>query len=396
MYKSIKTIAAIMLLTAGTITFTSCNDEDEISKRDSLKKTESVIDLSRFEDIEDSTEDIFRKTVTFSNGFNGDSLRDMSIKDALITMETFWNYGIVAKQSLTVGDSYSEQVFRFSVPVQEEDGTIEGSTLRSHFKLFLRNVFNAMQGKCLNVGDFSVTRFENNIVTFQLVILPFTRQPNILHDQLGPKATYMKNYGDAIYVPSNFTINPNDWELGGYDEEGEATITNLIYYMQQTQHGVTVNIRSTDITADETIYPYERYITDINHDNFLLKTDYDSVDGSGPYYPIVTSHEIETRIIPSYLKYIKRVFSEYWNIAVSIDPTGQRKNIDDYAAVVHDLGYSLGYFYQVGCIIYDHEIPRETFTYKYRKTFFGHLETSYDWFSSYFSFITLDNNVLAL
>ena len=79
-------IAAIMLLTAGTLTFTSCNDEDEMSQRDSLKKTESVIDLSRFEDIDYSTEEIFQKSVNFSNGFYGDSLRDMSITDALITI----------------------------------------------------------------------------------------------------------------------------------------------------------------------------------------------------------------------------------------------------------------------------------------------------------------------
>ena len=43
MKKTLKTIAAIMLLTAGTITFTSCNDEDEMSNNINRWNSENTV-----------------------------------------------------------------------------------------------------------------------------------------------------------------------------------------------------------------------------------------------------------------------------------------------------------------------------------------------------------------
>lgn len=260
--KNKRYLIAVMFAVVS-LAFVSCQDEEDFEERGSFYKTKTIKNLSDFEDNKYSAEEIFNLTLEFSNQLKEGNVKPMEIKQAVVAMETFWNYGIVAKQERIKGESYPAENFQFTVPLTRDKNIISGEDLEKGFKRFVKEVQAKMQGRVLNNGDMSVIAYDGSSVTFNLQVFGFGGGDHHFDPDpsFPPTVDVLKPFGSTINVPSTVTFDPNllpephSYDLSFYDilnaDAGDPVAISLSSYMQYCQEsipGYAVNIRVQDVT----------------------------------------------------------------------------------------------------------------------------------------------------
>ena len=337
--QKIATLCLSLSAVAAVVGFSSCNNEDEVLKKNGLK-TELETSYSRFEQNDYSVQQVLEKTADFCDEFRDRNMQDISIADAVVSIETLWNYGVVTKQSTQEGEEYRDRDFSFTTPLTE-DGDVDGESLQGTLSEFLSNVLTAMSGNYLNMGDVSVLSINENSVSFNLKILAYHGDPVLWKWHNRFYAKVVKEYGDTISVPSTYTINPNDYT-------SETQIEGLAKYMLKTVPYWVVNLSTkSNYTPYDTLHMYVSDVTKISNGGLLLKSDEGSFNGDDFVFDLVTSNDIEDRIIPSYLYYAERFAGN--KTLIYITPMGKTDSMyTEYIEVSKSFGYNET-FYR-GCI----------------------------------------------
>ncbi|MDR1848364.1 MAG: hypothetical protein LBR17_09675 [Bacteroidales bacterium] len=269
----VRMLCATMLLALGilgTITFVSCADEDESAnnsngRNNSLNKSYEETDLS--------PKEILDMTIDFSDAYNGEiTMPDMTVTNALLSMEMFFNYAVAGKVNATTSyDSYNEENFEFSVALNPGD-TISGDILLGAYREFLDGVIASIGNRYTLLSDMTVTSVTDTNVTFQLTI-PAFRLESLPNDGIFPlqcmsnvSLWVVKAPDETFEVPDEEYLDPNDYASGLYErlpiiekyskkklcDRYAVNIQNLDYYGKVAVNDANNNAVSIPANANGT------------------------------------------------------------------------------------------------------------------------------------------------
>lgn len=205
-----KTILATALV---ALVLTSCTDEADVLDNKPIKNKKTVEESLRpypeFEEISINAEDVISLLLDFNQAMNGEiEMSDMQIDTALLLMETYFNYGVVDKQSnYDLSSTYEETSFEFTLNLINEN-QLTGFELQEGFTEFLNNVKSDMSGKYLKFSDLYVSEYDGVSITFKLVIPPYTQDEYEMWPSGVPVVRVLKTTNDPLNIPSYYTI---DW-----------------------------------------------------------------------------------------------------------------------------------------------------------------------------------------
>lgn len=193
------------------LALTSCTDEADVldNKPIKNKKTgeENLRPYLEFEEINIEAENVISLLSDFNKAMKDEiSMPNMQIDTALLLMETYFNYGIVDKQSeYDLADTYDETSFDLTLNLQNEI-ELNGSYLKEQFTNFLDSVKSSMSGKYLKFSDIYVSDYDGISITFTLVIPPYTQDEYEMWPYGVPVVRVLKTPLDPINIPSYYNI----------------------------------------------------------------------------------------------------------------------------------------------------------------------------------------------
>ncbi|MFV0500010.1 MAG: hypothetical protein ACK5MH_00270 [Bacteroidales bacterium] len=209
-----KIINKLFLATAlVALLLTSCTDEADVldNKPIKNKKTLTQPTVERpYPGLEESglsSEQAIELVSIFDKAMKGDTIiSSIDIKRAVSAMETYFNYGVVAKQEIVDTTTYyTGSNFQFEVNIDAQEN-INGAELVDAYTVFLNNFLQQMNGKYLQFSDLFVKAVGNGKVMFALEIPSFTEYDRILWE---PHKCKILNSPDGPFdIPYGATI---DW-----------------------------------------------------------------------------------------------------------------------------------------------------------------------------------------
>lgn len=142
------------------------------------------------------------------DGFNdilntqGALMPDYSIADAVIMLETHFNYGVVYKipYNQEAEEYYELLNFEFSVPIQ--NNKVKGESLKPLYFNFVNNIISQMSNKNMEFSDIYVKDINETTVTFGLDMNPSVKRPYYPNNYMFGLNKF-KESGEAISIPSN-------------------------------------------------------------------------------------------------------------------------------------------------------------------------------------------------
>ena len=242
-----KIINKLFLATAlVALVLTSCTDEADVLDNKPIKNKKTVEESLRpypeFEEISINAEDVISLLLDFNKAMNGEiEMSDMQIDTALLLMETYFNYGVVDKQSnYDLSSTYEETSFEFTLNLINEN-QLTGLELQDGFTEFLNNVKSDMSGKYLKFSDLYVSEYDGASITFKLIIPPYTQEEYEMWPSGVSVVRVMMQSHDEIYVPDYLTI---DWKntLGNQFYAYDKVLANLFLTYRA---GLYYSIRSS-------------------------------------------------------------------------------------------------------------------------------------------------------
>ena len=232
-----KTILAIALV---ALVLTSCTDEADVLDNKPIKNKKTVEESLRpypeFEKISINAEDVISLLLDFNQAMNGEiEMSDMQIDTALLLMETYFNYGVVDKQSnYDLSSTYEETSFEFTLNLINEN-QLTGFELQEGFTEFLNNVKSDMSGKYLKFSDLYVSEYDGASITFKLIIPPYTQEEYEMWPSGVPVVRVLKTNEDPLNIPSYYTIDwmeifNNEWYARDYKSANLCLKTEAGFY----------------------------------------------------------------------------------------------------------------------------------------------------------------------
>ncbi|MBP1629946.1 MAG: hypothetical protein H6Q15_839 [Bacteroidetes bacterium] len=210
MYKNIyKSILAAALV---ALVITSCTDEADVLDNTPIKnkKTLTQPTIERpypgYEESDMSSSEAIQLVSRFDKAMKGDTtISSIDITNAVSALETFFNYGVVAKQEIVDTTTYyTGSTFQFEVNIDGQ-GNINGAELVDAYTTFLNNFLQQMNGKYLQFSDLFVKAVGNGKVMFGLEIPTFTVYDRIVWE---PHKCKVLNSPDGPFdIPLGATIN---------------------------------------------------------------------------------------------------------------------------------------------------------------------------------------------
>lgn len=238
-YNSILAAALVALV------LTSCTDEADVLDNTPIKnkKTLTQPTIERpypgYEETDMSSADVIQLVSDFNNAMSGESeATTMDITNALLAMETFFNYGVVAKQEIVDTTSYyTGSNFQFEVNLDAQ-GNIDGAELVDAYTTFLNNFLQQMNGKYLQLSDLFVKAVGNGKVMFALEIPTFTVYDRIIWEP--HKCKILNSSVGPFDIPDGSSINltnllnqyGNDFDLEKLSELCSTYEIGFIYGIQ--------------------------------------------------------------------------------------------------------------------------------------------------------------------
>ena len=216
-FKYILAIAVLAIFTVG------CTDENElyngVKSNDPIKQKTSVGSSrkhSEYEPTDKYNDKELQKMVnTFNNILNtqGALMPDYSIADAVIMLETHFNYGVVYKLPYNQdAEEYFEQLnFEFTVPIYANK--VKGESLKPLYFEFVEDIIRRMPNKNLEFSDIYVKDINETTVTFGLEMNPSFKLPFYPNNFMFGIRKF-KERGEAINIPSSRYSTWSDWASG--------------------------------------------------------------------------------------------------------------------------------------------------------------------------------------
>ncbi|MDD2489617.1 MAG: hypothetical protein PHD62_09145, partial [Bacteroidales bacterium] len=169
-----KRIYKLSIVIVFAVIIASCTDEkDFIDNKPSKANKNLEEELIRrpyyqYEQYDISPEELYDDLVEFADAINGArEMPTLNINQALLLMETFFNYAIVDKQEIyDTSISYENTVFTFTVDLGEEDMIENPNQLRQNFQAFIEDVRAEMGNKYMQFSDLYVLEKDYNFITF--------------------------------------------------------------------------------------------------------------------------------------------------------------------------------------------------------------------------------------
>lgn len=263
MFKYINKIVIATALVA--LLLTSCTDEADVLDNKPIinKKTLTQPTVERpYPGLEESglsSQQAIELVSIFDKAMKGDTIiSSIDIKRAVSAMETYFNYGVVAKQEIVDTTTYyTGSNFQFEVNIDAQEN-INGAELVDAYTVFLNNFLQQMNGKYLQFSDLFVKAVGNGKVMFALEIPSFTEYDRILWE---PHKCKILNSPDGLFEISgyqtinlsNFFINTNSSYFGRMSELCTKYVYGFTYEIQ-TRNLEQENIWLTGLAGPEPLF----------------------------------------------------------------------------------------------------------------------------------------------
>lgn len=247
------------------IGFSACTEEDDmlnpVQERENVHRKFSYpytghLNWRPYADYEKvifKPEDLNNKISTFNKAVNGEiTMPDMDIPSAIISMETHFNYGWLAKRNnVDYSTSYEPKTFSFTVPLK--NSKVHGPDMKTGYLNMVRNISNVMGDKFMQACDLYVSAKTKNSITFSLDIRRYTyRMGNLVFRVLAD--------------PNNLPIIPDSvvsvWDSVNPEYEENAryySFVNVSYY-ERPFLGLTVVV-DTNVQGDSLQPVWESSVT---------------------------------------------------------------------------------------------------------------------------------------
>jgi type II secretory pathway pseudopilin PulG len=313
---NLRMLCAAMLLALGilgTITFVSCADEDESANnsngnvRHSLNKT--GVDYSNYESVNIDGDSVMELTREFSEAINDKAtMPDLDIKSGLLAMETFFNYGIVAKQAnKSVRSDFYEQNFEFTVACH--DDIINGDTLKRAYITFLNRVIAATSTYYVDLSDLTVIdQTDTNIIFNLRVPSALVWDEYILNC---PYLSVVRHSSETFTTPSTFTFDPNIQSL--------SILENKIEQYSQKQiecavaYGIVSKPSNPTYTGNVTWCNVLDFSTNYLNALTISVIWTDPYDPNNVTYGVISANDMNNIILPNYCRTIENYVPYYNN-----------------------------------------------------------------------------------
>ncbi|MDR1005267.1 MAG: hypothetical protein LBL74_00185 [Bacteroidales bacterium] len=219
---------AIMFAATISVAMVGCADDEEPINNPNTRGANkiSAADYEKeFESVDYSESVIHAMLINFNEALNNvTDLENKSIKDALFLMETYFNYGVVAKIDTNYCTPEDDKInsFELTLPLNSNE-EIDGNVLKENYISFVGEVLIGMQGKRLPLADMKVTELDNNSVTFSLVL--HSAKPIIC---VGPyRLKDMDNIGISPDIVTSWSLYPGDVKVDPYMQAGQYLVPDV-------------------------------------------------------------------------------------------------------------------------------------------------------------------------
>lgn len=183
-----KRIYKLSIVIVFAVILASCTDEKDLLDNKPIKNNKSFTSLitrpyPEYEEIDFSAEEVINLVSIFDEAMKGEmELTSININEAVLAMETYFNYGVVAKQAIEDTTSYYNfTIFQFEVSL-DSLGNINGEELINSYTIFLNNLLEQMNGKYLQFSDLFVKSKDEESIMFALELPRFDEYDAILWD----------------------------------------------------------------------------------------------------------------------------------------------------------------------------------------------------------------------
>lgn len=204
------------------LVLTSCTDEADVLDNTPIMNKKSFTSLitrpyPEYEDIDVTAEEAINLVSNFDEAMKGETeLESINIPEAVLAMETYFNYGVVAKQEITDTTSYYNfQIFQFEVQLDAQ-GNINGAELVTAYTNFLNNLLGQMNGKYLQFSDLFVKAKGDNSIIFALELPKFDEYDVIVKE---PHKCKTLNSPDGPFdIPNGAHLDWTNYRSYDYDD----------------------------------------------------------------------------------------------------------------------------------------------------------------------------------
>ena len=162
-----KRIFKLSIVIVFAVIIASCTDEADVLDNTPIKNKKTLTQPTierphpEYEEIDMSSEAVIQLVSDFNNAMIGEiEIPSMDIKNALLAMETFFNYGVVAKQEIEDTTAYyTGSNFQFEINIDDQ-GNINVDELVEVYKKMdpsdVGNILESMMGNNKTVTKFEV------------------------------------------------------------------------------------------------------------------------------------------------------------------------------------------------------------------------------------------------
>lgn len=207
--KNIKKTICIALLAIFAVACTNEEDFNPSSTENSINKKSLSSDYRKYSQYEPVDKYTAADIKSMVNSFNdilnnaGEIMPDYSIEDAVIMLETHFNYGVVYKLPYKQNaEEYFEPLnFIFTIPLR---GTkVNGDSLKPLYFNFVNYILTQMSNKNLELSDIYVADINQTSVTFGLDMTPSIKVP--YNNTLMFANKKFKALNESISIPGNIS-----------------------------------------------------------------------------------------------------------------------------------------------------------------------------------------------
>ena len=293
-----KRIFKLSIVIVFAVIIASCTDEKDFIDNKPSKNNKNMEEgmqereYKQYEQI-DYGDDLVEMLNNFDAILNQETYNreTYSISEALVTMETYFNYAIVDKQTeYDENISYEKQSISFTAPLLNED-TINLLSLRDIYLDFISNVLTSMGDKYLQFSDIYVSEIDESYITFTLEMAPFNPNIGFTH----PRAKIVRPIEEDIHLPQgafsewkDLTQGMIDVNLRGYVRLDVDKVIHQIQWIAQPFFPGTMNLwifQEDPDWLDPAIYQSTWYRTGEELRDLVYNTMYETYQVASIYFP---------------------------------------------------------------------------------------------------------------
>ncbi|MDR1847291.1 MAG: hypothetical protein LBR17_04155 [Bacteroidales bacterium] len=308
-----KRILSILLLGVLSLGFVACSSEEDESLNNnnrSYSKNGTANSLyerkyPQYEDITMSSSDLESSIEHFDEIMNSTTatLSDMNIKEALLIMEAYLNYGVIDK--INAEATTANGVLRtFSMEVPLTNGLVNGNELKERYFNFVVDLISAMRGTIMPLSDMYVKDISETSITFAVDINPLPYDGGDENTRYYFPSFYKVNECSQINIPAEVVSNWTEWLNNGNCFEYNVyrysikPITTTVVVNEFPTYYTGVQYYGNPSTSTPIVNVLER---DAYHTDYVPSTTIVSFN----------AEEIKTILIPAMLQNLQDIMTDF-------------------------------------------------------------------------------------